>query len=50
MHVRIAKRRAGGIASFPLSVKSSLYFAFASSTSLNIVLIVTVSSHRMHYY
>jgi hypothetical protein len=39
MHVKIAKRRAGGIASFPLSAKSALYLEFAAKTSFSILLI-----------
>src|ERR1700732_2460076 len=39
IHVRIANRLAGGIASLPFSVNSALYFAFDSSTSVSILLI-----------
>ena len=39
MHVRMAKRLAGGMASLPLSPKLAAYAPLASSTSLRIWLI-----------
>src|SRR5512141_1504961 len=38
MHVKIAKWRAGGMASFPLSPKLAAYLAFAARTSSNSLL------------